>query len=157
MSEADYKAKSILEAGLEHTEVLAELHARSFPDAMWDANSISQILSQVPNNGFIYCIKGTPIGFALWQNVAGEAEILTICIDPEWRGNGFSRLLVAEIVTYLSQNQVSKLFLEVAEDNIAAISLYSNVGFKEIGRRKKYYHKPCGNLVDALVMQLDIT
>lgn len=156
MSQPDFNTDAIVKAGIEHSEVLAELHSRCFFDAPWDAPSISRILLQELNNGLIYCIKGVPIGFILWQMVVGEAEILTICIDPKWQGQGYSRPLVDKVLRLLSHEQVSKLYLEVSEDNSSAIYLYLNVGFKEVGRRVKYYRKAGGELVDALVMQLDI-
>ncbi|MEH6629543.1 MAG: ribosomal protein S18-alanine N-acetyltransferase [Halopseudomonas aestusnigri] len=156
MSPPNLNTDSIVNAGIEHSKVLAELHSRCFYDAPWDALSISRILLQEPNNGLIYCVKNVPIGFVLWQMVAGEAEILTICIDPKWQRQGYSRPLVDEMLRILSHEQVSSLYLEVSEDNFSAICLYLNVGFKEVGRRAKYYRKEEGKLVDALVMQLDI-
>ena len=147
---------SIVEVGIEHAEVLAELHRRCFPEAPWSAKSITGILVQNSNGGLAYCVDGVPIGFVLLQIVASEAEILTFCIDPEWRGKGYSRLLIAKVLNALNQKQVNIIFLEVAEDNFPALSIYSSVGFVEIARRHKYYHKRGGAAVDAVVMQLDI-
>ncbi|OUS12852.1 ribosomal-protein-alanine N-acetyltransferase [Rhodospirillales bacterium 47_12_T64] len=146
----------MVSAGVEHSVVLAELHARCFPHSPWDAKSISRILVQEPYDCLIYCVGSTPVGFVLWQSVIDEAEITTICIDPKWRRKGYSRLLIVELCRFLSQDQVSKLFLEVAEDNSPAINLYLNAGFEKIGWRRKYYQKEDGTLVDALVMGLDI-
>ncbi|MFD2204774.1 ribosomal protein S18-alanine N-acetyltransferase [Kiloniella antarctica] len=156
MPSSSLDTEFIVNAGVEHSIVLAELHFRSFPEAAWDSKSISRILFQETSRGLIYCISGVPIGFVIWQEVVGEAEILTICIDPEWRGKKYSRALIEKMLFFLKQCKVSKLFLEVSEDNFTAISLYSNVGFKEVGRRLKYYHKTNGELVDAIVMQLNI-
>ena len=49
-----------------------------------------------------------------------------------------------------------RLFLEVAEDNVAARALYERAGFGQIGRRKAYYAAPDGGRTDALVLALDL-
>ena len=56
----------------------------------------------------------------------------------------------------IKRGEAKRLFLEVAEDNAAALALYKGMGFQEIGRRKKYYHRPDGPAVDALNLALDL-
>ena len=50
--------------------------------------------------------------------------------------------------------EAKRLFLEVADDNIPALVLYSRSGFKEVGRRKGYYQRANGAKADALVLAL---
>jgi ribosomal-protein-alanine N-acetyltransferase len=45
------------------------------------------------------------------------------------------------------------MFLEVAEDNAAALALYTAAGFATTGRRRAYYRRPGGLLVDALMLR----
>ena len=156
MSKFSSQNLTFIEVGFEHAAVLAEIHRRCFPGAAWSCDSIKEILVQNSNEGVIYCENDMPLGFVLWQRVTTETEILTICIDPEWQGKGYSRLLVVRMLKLLNQREVKKIFLEVAEDNITAISLYLSVGFVEIARRPKYYQKKDGISVDAMVMQLDV-
>jgi ribosomal-protein-alanine N-acetyltransferase len=49
-----------------------------------------------------------------------------------------------------------KLFLEVDENNAAAIALYKKHGFAGIGTRKGYYPRPDGTPATALVMARDL-
>jgi ribosomal-protein-alanine N-acetyltransferase len=44
-------------------------------------------------------------------------------------------------------------FLEVADDNEAAIALYAKCGYSESGRRKNYYSPPKGPKLDALILR----
>ena len=48
-------------------------------------------------------------------------------------------------------HHVSRIFLEVAENNIPARRLYEKAGFSEIGRRKNYYKTKSG-FCDAICM-----
>ncbi len=148
--------EDIIQCGIEHADLLAEMHLRSFPGAAWKAKDISAILVQKTNSGFIYCRDRNPVGFILWQEVAGEAEILTFCIDPGFRGRGFSKKIIHVMLKKFKQASVTKVFLEVSEENMIALALYQVMGFREIARRSKYYHKPDGTTVDAVVMSLDI-
>ena len=45
------------------------------------------------------------------------------------------------------------IWLEVAVDNAAAISLYQGLGFEAAGRRNHYYARDGGAAVDALIMR----
>jgi ribosomal-protein-alanine N-acetyltransferase len=48
------------------------------------------------------------------------------------------------------------MFLEVAEDNLAARALYDGAGFAVAGRRRDYYGHADGSRSDALVLRLDL-
>jgi [ribosomal protein S18]-alanine N-acetyltransferase len=47
------------------------------------------------------------------------------------------------------------LFLEVDETNVAAVTLYRKLGFREVAKRPSYYEGPSGR-TNALVMRLDM-
>ncbi|KKJ77170.1 hypothetical protein WH95_08900 [Kiloniella litopenaei] len=142
--------------GIEHVDLLAEMHSRSFAVSAWNAKDFLGLLIQKTNKGFIYCKNGHPVGFIIWQEVAGEAEILTFCVDPGSRGQGYSKKIISLLFEHLNQASVYKMFLEVSEDNMIALSLYRTMGFEEVARRSKYYHRPDGLSVDAVIMSVDI-
>jgi ribosomal-protein-alanine N-acetyltransferase len=50
----------------------------------------------------------------------------------------------------------TRLFLEVADDNAAALALYARAGFSEAGRRPGYYARPDGGRQDALILALNL-
>ncbi|WP_085906467.1 ribosomal protein S18-alanine N-acetyltransferase [Kiloniella majae] len=149
-------SEKIIQCGVEHADLLAEMHLRSFSSSAWKAKDISAILVQKANSGLIYCHDEKPVGFILWQEVVGETEILTFCVDPSSRGLGFAKKIILEMFEIFRQASVNKVFLEVSEENIVALSLYRAMGFSEIARRSKYYHKSDGTAVDAVVMSVDI-
>jgi ribosomal-protein-alanine N-acetyltransferase len=48
---------------------------------------------------------------------------------------------------------VERIYLEVRVSNEAAAGLYRSFGFREVGRRRRYYDKP---IEDALLMALEL-
>lgn len=72
---------------------------------------------------------------------------------PDWQRFGLGRMLVEDWCG-LRAASTKRLFLEVAEDNRAALALYRSLGFSEVGRRKRYYERPGAAAVDALVLAL---
>jgi ribosomal-protein-alanine N-acetyltransferase len=54
------------------------------------------------------------------------------------------------------RGDAKRIFLEVAEDNEAALALYRKLGFVELGRRKRYYERAGSEPVDALTLALTL-
>ena len=134
---------------------LAALHASAF-DRPWDAAAISSLLV----NPHVIALASPAQGFIMLQHVPadraddmaekGEAEILTLAVHPKARRQGLARRLIAAAIDRLA---AKKIFLEVADDNHAAVALYQACGFAETGRRVGYYKNADGSRRDALLMQ----
>jgi ribosomal-protein-alanine N-acetyltransferase len=129
---------------------LAALHAEAF-DAPWNAAAFATLLDQ-PG----VAAAETEDGFILIRTAAGEAEILTLAVLPRARRRGVGAGLLAQGVVCAIAGGAERLFLEVAEDNVAARALYARAGFTEAGRRRGYYGRPRGPAADALVLALDL-
>lgn len=78
---------------------------------------------------------------------AGEAEILTLAVDPGFRRQGVATGLLRVFL----QSAPGRVFLEVRRSNLAAQKLYERFGFVIAGVRVGYYPSPPE---DAIVMQL---
>ena len=131
--------------------VLAALHAEAF-DAPWDAASLSALLAS-PG---VFAVAEED-GFILIRVVADEAEILTLAVRPAARRGGLGGRLVEAAVVRAAALGAERMFLEVAEDNVAARALYARAGFNEAGRRRGYYARADGSREDALVLTLNFT
>lgn len=126
---------------------MAALYAHAFPGARgWSTKEIEGLLAAP--GGFVVT---APEGFALGRAVAGEAELLTIAVAPEYRRAGRGRALLAGFETEAAARGADVAFLEVADDNAAARALYRVAGWSETGRRKGYYARP-GGAVDAITL-----
>lgn len=127
---------------------LAGLHARCFTlPPPWSAQAFAAMLDS-PGSFLLT----RPDGFLLGRAIAGEAELLTLAVDPGARRRGTGRALVAAFLDHAAGNHCDSAFLEVAADNSAAIALYLAAGFAQAGRRRAYYHAQGHAPVDALVL-----
>jgi [ribosomal protein S18]-alanine N-acetyltransferase len=97
--------------------------------------------------------SGQLTGLVLAQSFSAECEILTLGVVPGRRRAGVGSALLASVVEEARCRGARTLFLEVAEDNVAARALYAAHGFVQIRRRANYYRRLTG-LVDALVLHL---
>lgn len=130
---------------------LADLHAQAF-DHPWTAAEIAGLL-ETPGT-FVVAEDG---GFILARALAGEAEIITLAVAPAARRQGLAQRLVEAAMVRALALGAEVLFLEVADDNVAALGLYRGLGFEIVGRRRGYYaHTDGGPPTDALVMRLSL-
>lgn len=92
------------------------------------------------------------IGFAgLWLMV-DEAHITTIAIHPDYRGRGLGELELATLIETGYRINAQRVTLEVRVSNYVAQSLYRKYGFREEGKRPRYYSD---NQEDALIMSTE--
>lgn len=129
---------------------LSALHATAF-DSPWDEAAFAGLLVQV---GVTAVVEAG--GFILMRTVAGEGEVLTLAVRPEARRHGLGADLVRRGVASAAELGADRVFLEVADDNVAALALYARCGFEQVGRRPRYYARPDGSAQDALLLALDL-
>jgi [ribosomal protein S18]-alanine N-acetyltransferase len=93
--------------------------------------------------------RGEVFGQIGVRHVLGELHITTIAVKPEYRRRGHARALIA--ATLAAYPNASHVHLEVRPTNVEAIALYESLGFRETGRRPRYYGDE-----DALLMTLNL-
>ncbi len=93
----------------------------------------------------------------LVQVAADEAEILTLAVRPSARRTGVATRLIEKAAARIVAAGGRRLFLEVAEDNAAGRALYARLGFEPVGRRPRYYARPDGPAVDALLLARNLS
>lgn len=142
-----------------HARCMAELHAGTF-SRPWTDGEFHDLLSKPTVFGYVARElrwgKARILGFVLARAAAGEAEILTIAVAPDWQGHGLGRKLMHAVLSKAHGDRVESIFLEVDETNTPAISLYRRLGFFEVGGRPDYYRDNAGGLSAALVMRRDL-
>jgi len=155
----------IVRAGAAALEILESLHGACFAMG-WDALAIARLLAMPGATGTIAVVRpaaeqdATPVGFLLGREAGGEAEIISTGVLPGFRGRGMGGALVSEFSTRMQQRGAEAVFLEVAVDNDAALSLYKRQGFVSVGLRKAYYEPAPDSSkagpTDAIVMRRNL-
>lgn len=137
---------------------LGALHARAFDrpgERAWSADEL-EALAASPGVRVLAAEADAPphapCGFLVLRTVAGEAEVLTVAVDPAARRRGVGAALVEAAAGAAAAAGAGALFLEVAADNAAACALYARAGFARAGLRRGYYARPGAPPVDALVL-----
>lgn len=137
-------------ATAEDAALLAAMHETAF-EAPWGADEIAALLTG-PGGFAVIAENEEADGFILCRAIGGEAEILTLAVRPEARQRGLGRSLLEAAAAIATKAGAEAMFLEVAEDNTAAMGLYQSSGFRLAGRRPGYYRRG-DEATDALVMR----
>jgi [ribosomal protein S18]-alanine N-acetyltransferase len=134
----------------EELDALADLAKRSDRHA-WNRRHIEESFH---SNHLCWGLEAeieaeTVIGFAVFQTVLDEAELLYLVIDQVCQQQGNASQLLTHAFRKLLEQGVASVFLEVRESNAAARSLYQRLGFQACGLRKKYYQPLSGSADEA--------
>lgn len=90
-------------------------------------------------------------GYGILSVAAGEAHILNLCIEPEYRSLGYGELILDELLFRARSASVREIFLEVRPSNDRALALYRKKGFHQVANRPAYYQANKGR-EDAAVL-----
>lgn len=68
-----------------------------------------------------------------------EGHITNIAVDESARGRGIGKAVTQALMQYAANLGVQYMTLEVRKSNLVAQNLYKQLGFIELGVRKRYY------------------
>lgn len=126
-----------IDAGL-----VATIHASCFARP-WDETAMAQFIAGPDTLCLIASTVDTSgavaAGFLIARKAADEAELLTLGVAPSCRRMGLGRALLRNAIAVLRASGATRLFLEVEEENEAALQLYRSLGAVPVGRRPGYY------------------
>jgi ribosomal-protein-alanine N-acetyltransferase len=96
--------------------------------------------------------KGDVSGYVFCAFAAGELHVNKIAVAGRHRRQGIATLLMDDVLGFARKNGVEEMYLEVRVSNRPARTFYAGLGFREAGRRGRYYLDG----EDALVMVRDL-
>jgi ribosomal-protein-alanine N-acetyltransferase len=134
--------------------VLVSLDKELFPYSPWSSGQYREEIS-APTRRFIVAVDEglSVVGYAgVFAPGGAEADILTVGVIAQHRGQGIARQLMADITKWAIAQGSIAMMLEVKTDNVAAISLYESLGYSKLNIRKDYF----GSGLDALVMRKEL-
>lgn len=137
----------------EHLDQVLGIENRSFT-VPWSRRAF---MFEVTENEFAFYIVAITeekvVGYAGLWIVLDEAHITNVAVHPDYRGAGYGRALMVELISRAAMLGAFKLTLEVRISNGVARDLYKSLGFVDKGFRRKYYSD---NGEDAIIMWLNL-
>ncbi|MFK3676388.1 ribosomal protein S18-alanine N-acetyltransferase [Microbacterium sp. NPDC090218] len=139
----------------EDLDAIMAIEERSFPTDAWSRETMASELAGPHGRYLVDEHDGLVIGYGGVRALRGsaDADIQTIALLAEHRGQGRGRALLRALLAAAAERGAREVFLEVRADNPAAEGLYLAEGFVEIARRPRYYQP---DDVDAIVMRLEL-
>ncbi|MDV3103000.1 ribosomal protein S18-alanine N-acetyltransferase [Thermococcus waiotapuensis] len=97
-------------------------------------------LENNPDTFLVAEYNGKVIGYVMaYLRPDLEGHIMSIAVDPAYRGNGIGSALLTEAIERLIQKGARYIGLEVRVSNERAIGLYERFGFRKVKRVIGYY------------------
>jgi ribosomal-protein-alanine N-acetyltransferase len=132
--------------------IMDSAFGRQFGEA-WTRSQLAGIL---PMAGVRLMVAREPysdgaVGFSLFRTVADESELLLLAVAPTHHRRGVGQRLLEAFLEQARNDGVTRVHLEVRDGN-PAVSMYRNVGFSPVGRRRNYYHGLDGKRFDAVTL-----
>jgi [ribosomal protein S18]-alanine N-acetyltransferase len=135
-----------------HVDALMSYERDMFGTEAWSERSYREEIADTRNRYYV-AVEGPDDALLGWAGVlvvAGTADVLTVGVVPSARRQGLARRMLAALYSEAARRGASEIFLDVRVDNEAAIALYQDEGFVELGRRRGYYD---AGRVDSVVMR----
>lgn len=135
------------------SQACLDVSQRAFPyGSPWSKEHFAEFFDGQGRKYELEWDKDKLVGFCLWSHILDEAELLLLCVDPDYQGVKIGETLLQRGMKQLESFNIKRFFLEVRSSNDRAYDFYNNQGFNEIGNRKHYYQNPTE---DAILMGLE--
>ena len=122
-------------------EQIAAIERECFSDPWSVASIISELTN--PLSLWLVALDGDRVvGYVGSQSVLDSADVMNLAVSAQYRRQGISRNLMQHLEDRLKEKGVCMLALEVRVSNTPAILLYESIGFRQVGRRPRYYTNP---------------
>ena len=96
------------------------------------------------------------LGYFVAMEGFEEVHLLNITVAPEYRGQGWSRVMLDALTLWARGCTAQWLWLEVRVGNERAMRVYEAHGYRRVGYRRDYYPSIHGQREDAVVMSLKL-
>jgi len=150
-SNSDYSFRVMMEDDLDDVIAIEE-SVYPFP---WTRGIFHDCL----NIGYVcrvFLHKEKIIAYSIISVAADESHLLTIVVAKDEQRKGYGKKMLDEMIRVAKIHAANIMYLEVRASNKAAVQLYHDNGFNELGVRNNYYPAEKGR-EDALVFALELS
>ena len=135
-----------------HLDDLARLERLCF-SRPWSRQALKEELTNPAACFLVGEEAGEVLGYAGMHCAAGECYVDNVAVFPEARRQGVGRKLMEALLQAAAAWGGEFLSLEVRPSNLEALALYRGLGFREVGRRRRFYDDP---VEDGLLLTKDL-
>ena len=100
--------------------------------------------------------NGKIVAYSIMSVAVAESHLLTLVVAVDEQRKGYGKKMLNEMIQQAVSDNANTMYLEVRTSNKAAIQLYYQRGFNELGVRNNYYPAEHGR-EDALMLALDLS
>ena len=129
---------------------IVELEKQCFTSEAFSRQQISYLLKDCNSISLVARVNGDIMGFVILQLDIDDASgvvfghIVTLNVAVVFRRRGVAKMLLVRCEELLKLQGVFECRLEVRNANYAALELYKQMGYVEVGLLKGYYGKEHG-------------
>ena len=105
----------------------------------WSYNALCEFTKYDTSRILVASYNYEVYGYITYSVVLDEVQIANVAVHPDQRRRGIAENLLKSLYASSKASGMSVITLEVRESNKPAICLYKKCGYKEVGRRKKYF------------------
>jgi len=136
-----------------YAEQILEIENCSFPSP-WSINAFNGEIKKPISNLWALIEDKHLVGYICFWMFDNEIQVINFAVHPTNRRQRLGQSLLTRMIETGVSKGLKSIWLEVRPSNLAARSLYSKVGFHEVGRRPRYYKE---TNEDALIMTLELS
>ncbi len=116
-----------------------EIEQASFPSDPYPAEVLRDLQGRCGELFLVARLGRRIAGYMVTWAGRGEAEIVSIAVDPALRRQGIGSRLLEESLERVRRAGVRRVHLMVREGSEGAIAFYERHGFRRAGRARGYY------------------
>lgn len=131
----------IRRAEVSDIQFLVALENAAFASDLLSKRSFKELIGSMSADVWIAERLGAPLGYAvvLYRAKASIGRVYSIAVDRTSARSGIGSLLLEAAEMACGKRGLSRVRLEVDENNLSAISVYKRFGYQMVGRTEKYY------------------
>ncbi len=107
--------------------------------SLWSKEQWANEFKKEGSKIFGLLIENLVIGICVFQVVLDEAQINYFVVNQNFRKKGFGSYFMCFVVKKCEKLNLTKLVLEVSQNNVTAERFYRRFDFSTVGIRKNYY------------------
>jgi ribosomal-protein-alanine N-acetyltransferase len=153
-SQAPLLGASVRPLSEDDLDRLAEIEKRVHV-APWDRSHFEAELQKSYSKIWVLTDDETDseiLGYVVFWEMEQAIEILNIAVDLPYRGQGFAKKMMHQVISHALKQDLENLILDVRKSNLDAVSLYQSCGLSITQYRKGFY----SNGEDAYHMTLEL-